>query len=440
MGSATRSSPTPTRARSSRSPRGSAAAAKPQRSPSHPSRAGVSLASTMSGALSGLRVIDCSRLIAGGVLATVLADHGADVIKVENPRGGDPLRTWLRERGELWWKVYARGKRSITLNLTQPRGQTLLKRLVREADVLIENFVPGTFEKWGLGWDVLSAENPRLVFARVSGWGQDGPYRDRPGFGTMVEAMSGFAAATGPADRPPTLPSFPMADMVAALARAAAVLAALRHRDHASGRGHVIDISLYEPLLSVLGPAAAEDALDGTIRTLHRNQSAYASHRRTYRTRDGKWVALSASTPASATALFAGLRLGHLLRDPRFATNDAPVAHNDLEDDALSRAIGARTLDEMLLLFEKADLTASPVYDVADITKDPHVLARGILADVPDPDLGAVRMTAPTPRLGATPAAIRWPGPRLGAHNREVYASLGVSDAELDELRRDGIV
>src|SRR5919109_2248488 len=191
----------------------------------------------MSGALTGLRVIDCSRLIAGGVLATLLADHGADVIKIENPRGGDPLRTWLRERGELWWKVYARGKRSVTLNLTQPRGQELLKRLVRDADVLIENFLPGTFERWGLGWDVLSTENPRLVFARVSGWGPDGPYRERPGFGPMVEAMSGVAITTGPSDAPPTLPSFPMADMLAALAGTAAVLAALRHRDLVSGRG-----------------------------------------------------------------------------------------------------------------------------------------------------------------------------------------------------------
>ena len=177
----------------------------------------------MDGALAGIRVIDCSRLIAGGVLATLLADHGAHVVKVEHPRGGDPLRTWLRERGELWWKVYARGKRSVTLDLAVPRGQALLRRLVRDADVLIENFVPGTFERWGLGWDALAAENPRLVFARVSGWGQDGPYRDRPGFGTMVEAMSGFAHTTGPADGPPTLPSFPMADMVAALAGVGAV-------------------------------------------------------------------------------------------------------------------------------------------------------------------------------------------------------------------------
>ncbi|MBI2015418.1 MAG: CoA transferase [Candidatus Rokubacteria bacterium] len=394
----------------------------------------------MSGALAGLRVIDCSRLIAGGVLATLLADHGADVVKVENPRGGDPLRTWLRERGELWWKVYARGKRSITLNLAHPRGQALLRRLISDADVLIENFVPGTFERWGLGWNVLSADNPRLVFARVSGWGQDGPYRDRPGFGTMVEAMSGFAAATGPADRPPTLPSFPMADMVAALAGAAAVLAALRHRDQVSGRGQAVDISLYEPLLSVLGPAAAEYALDGTVKTRHGNQSDNASPRGTYRTRDGKWVALSASTPASATALFTGLGLGAMLDDPRFAANDARVAHNDLVDEALARAIGARTLDEMLALFETADLTASPVYDSADIAKDPHVLARGVLTDVPDPALGSVRMTAPTPRLSATPAAIRWPGPALGQHNGEVYGALGLDAAELEALRRDGII
>src|SRR6059036_1519341 len=201
---------------------------------------------------------------------------------------------WLKERGELWWKVYARGKRSVTLNLAHPRGQGLLRRLCRGADVLVENFLPGTFEKWGLGWDVLCKDNPRLVFARVSGWGQDGPYRDRPGFGTMVEAMSGFAVATGEADGPPTLPSFPMADMIAALSATTAVLAALRHRDHVSGRGQVIDVSLYEPLLSVLGPAAAEFALDGTVAVRRGNSSENASPRGTYQTREGKWVALSA--------------------------------------------------------------------------------------------------------------------------------------------------
>jgi crotonobetainyl-CoA:carnitine CoA-transferase CaiB-like acyl-CoA transferase len=394
----------------------------------------------MSGALAGLRVIDCSRLVAGGVLATVLADHGADVIKVENPRGGDPLRTWLAGRGELWWKVYARGKRSVTLNLAVPRGQALLRRLVREADVLIENYLPGTFEKWGLTWEALSAENPRLVYARVSGWGQDGPYRERPGFGTMVEAMSGFAATTGAEDGPPTLPSFPMADMVAALAGCSAVLAALRHRDLASGRGQVIDISLYEPLLSVLGPDAAGYARAGTVRTRRGNTSDNASPRGTYRTREGKWVALSASTPASARALLAGLGLDAMLEDPRFATNDARVAHNDLVDQALQDAIGKRTLREMVRLFETNDLTASPVYDIADISRDPHVVARRILIDVPDSTLGAVRMTAPTPRLSETPATVRWTGPPLGAHNREVFGALGIDDQHLEELQRDGIL
>jgi len=394
----------------------------------------------MPSALAGLRVIDCSRLIAGGVLATTLADHGADVIKVENPRGGDPLRTWLRDRGELWWKVYARGKRSITLNLSHPRGQALLRRLVRDADVLIENYVPGTFEKWGLTWETLSQENPRLVYARVSGWGQDGPYRDRPGFGTMVEAMSGFAITTGEESGPPTLPSFPMADMVAALSGCSAVLAALRHRDLVSGQGQVIDIALYEPLLSVLGPDAAAYALDGTVRTRHGNTSDNASPRGTYRTRDGKWVALSASTPASARALFAGLGLGHLLDDPRFATNDARVQHNGLVDGLLQEAIGGRTLEEMVRLFEDHDLTASPVYDIADISRDPHVAARRILIDVPDPKLGAVRMTSPAPRMSATPAEVRWVGPELGAHNREVFGALGIDDRALEELQRDGIV
>jgi len=394
----------------------------------------------VSRALEGLRVIDCSRLIAGGVLATVLADHGADVVKVENPRGGDPLRTWLGDRGQLWWKVYARGKRSVTLNPTNPRGQDLLKRLIGDADIFIENFVPGTLEKWGLGPEVLLGLNRRLIVARVSGWGQDGPYRDRPGFGTMVEAMSGFAITTGPADGPPTLPSFPMADMVAALAGASAVLAALRHRDQVSGRGQVVDIALYEPLLSLLGPDAARHALDGTVRTRQGNRSDNASPRGTYRTRDGKWVALSASTPASATALFKNLGLARLLDDPRFATNDARVAHNDLVDAALIETIGARTLAEMQQLFEASDLTASPVYDIADIAKDPHVMARGVLLDVPDPELGAVRMVAPTPRLSDTPATVEWAGPALGAHNQLVYGALGLSATEIDALEREGVI
>jgi crotonobetainyl-CoA:carnitine CoA-transferase CaiB-like acyl-CoA transferase len=391
-------------------------------------------------ALSDLRVVDCSRLIAGGVLATMLADLGADVIKVENPKGGDPLRTWSKSLGELWWKVYARGKRSITLNLTKPEGQALLKRLVKAADVLIENYVPGTFEKWGLGWDALSKENPRLVMVRVSGWGQDGPYRDRPGFGTMVEAMSGFAATTGPAESP-TLPSFPMADMVAAQAGAVAVLAALRYRDSVSGRGQMIDVPLYEPLLAILGPNALEYRAHGIVRERIGNRSHNASPRGTYKTQDGKWVALSASTPASAEAMFKALGLERLLADPRFATNDARIANGEAVDEALAEAIGRRSREEIVRLFETEGLTAAPVYDIADIMEDPHFKARRTFVEVPDPQLGTVTMSAPTPRLSDTPGTIRWAGPALGAHNREVFADeLGLSDVELDRLKADGII
>jgi crotonobetainyl-CoA:carnitine CoA-transferase CaiB-like acyl-CoA transferase len=392
------------------------------------------------GALGDLRIVDCSRLIAGGVLATMLADLGADVIKVENPKGGDPIRTWSKSLGELWWKVYGRGKRSITLNLTKPEGQALLRRLVKTADVLIENYVPGTFEKWGLGWDALSKANPRLVMVRVSGWGQDGPYRDRPGFGTMVEAMSGFAATTGPPESP-TLPSFPMADMVAAQAGAVAVLAALRHRDRVSGRGQMIDLPLYEPLLAILGPNALEYRAHGIVRERIGNRSHNASPRGTYKTQDGKWVALSASTPASADAMFNALGIGQLLADPRFATNDARIANGEAVDQAIAEAIGKRSREEIVRLFETEGLTAAPVYDIADIMEDPHFKARRTFVELPDSELGTVTMSAPTPRLSETPGTIRWAGPALGAHNREVFADeLGLSDQELERLKADGII
>jgi crotonobetainyl-CoA:carnitine CoA-transferase CaiB-like acyl-CoA transferase len=275
---------------------------------------------------------------------------------------------------------------------------------------------------------------------RVSGWGQDGPYRDRPGFGTMVEAMSGFAATTGP-EESPTLPSFPMADMVAAQAGAVAVLAALRHRDRGSGRGQMIDVPLYEPLLSILGPNPIEYRAHGIVRERIGNRSHNASPRGTYRTSDGKWVALSASTPASADAMFKALGIGRLLADPRFATNDARIAHGEAVDRAIAEAIGQRSREEIVRLFETEGLTAAPVYDIADIMEDPHFKARHTFVDLPDPELGTATMSAPTPRLSDTPGTIRWVGPPLGAHNREVYAGeLGLSDAEIERLEADGVI
>jgi len=389
-------------------------------------------------ALAGIRVVDLSRIISGGVLTTFLADFGADVIKVEDPRGGDPLRTWGRE--QLYWKQYGRNKRSITLNLAHPRGQELLKRLVRLSDVLVENYVPGRMEKWGLGYEVLSGVNPRLVMVRVSGWGQEGPYRERPGFGTMVEAMSGFAAMTGQADGPPTLPPMPLADMVAAIAGAFGTVAALRHRD-ATGRGQVIDLALSEPLMAILGPMAADYRRSGYVWKRIGNRSHNSAPRNAYQTKDGRWVGVSCSTQASSEALFRALGLEHLIGDSRFKDNTARLANYDDLDKELGDAFASRTLAELDAMGVTAGGTAAPVYDIEQILQDPQFKARGFFAEANDPDVGPIPLPAPVPRLIATPGTIRWTGPALGAHNKEVFCGeLGLGKGELEALRREKII
>ena len=389
-------------------------------------------------ALAGIRVVDLSRIISGGVLTTFLADFGADVIKVEDPRGGDPLRTWGRE--QLYWKQYGRNKRSITLNLAHPRGQELLKRLVRLSDVLVENYVPGRMEKWGLGYEVLSGVNPRLVMVRVSGWGQEGPYRERPGFGTMVEAMSGFAAMTGQADGPPTLPPMPLADMVAAIAGAFGTVAALRHRD-ATGRGQVIDLALSEPLMAILGPMAADYRRSGYVWKRIGNRSHNSAPRNAYQTKDGRWVGVSCSTQASSEALFRALGLEHLIGDSRFKDNTARLANYDDLDKELGDAFASRTLAELDAMGVTAGGTAAPVYDIEQILQDPQFKARRFFAEANDPDVGPIPLPAPVPRLTATPGTIRWTGPALGAHNKEVLCGeLGLGEGELEALRRDKVI
>jgi len=390
--------------------------------------------------LTGIRVLDLSRLVAGGLTGMLLADFGADVVKVEQPGIGDPLRSWTTEGLPFWWKVYGRGKRYVTLNIQSDEGRALLLRMLPHFDVLMESFVPGALERYGLGWAVLHGNNRRLVMLRISGWGADGAGADRPGFGTLVEAATGFAAMNGDADRPPLLPSFPLADMTSGLYAANAIMFALYHRDVHGGEGQQIDVSLFESLFSLLGPIPAEHAALGTIRTRQGNRSGNSGPRGCYRTADGHWLAVSASTPKMAERFMKGYGLEPMLADERFATNEARVQHAEQLDAAIRDAIGTRTLDGNMEIIKKNKLTAHPVQTIADIERDEHWRARGLTLDV-GRNGEAVRMHNVVPRLSETPGEIKWPGGDLGEHNEEIYCGeLHMTSADLDSLRSRGVI
>lgn len=379
-------------------------------------------------------------MIAGGVAGMILADFGADVVKVEEPRTGDPLRQWTTEGQPYWWRVYARNKRFVTLNLKTPEGRALLQQLAPRFDVVMESFVPGTLERLGLGWDVLHAWNPRLSLVRISGWGQTGPASQRPGFGTLVEAASGFAAMNGEPDGAPIVPAFPLADMTSALYAVNAVMFALYHRDVHGGEGQVIDVSLFESLFSLLGPLPAEYAALGRVRVRNGSKSKNAGPRGCFATADGQYIAVSGSTPKMAERFLRAYDLGHLLDDPRFATNEARVRHASELDQLVSAAVAARPLAENLRLIEAHDLTAVAVQTVADIERDPHWQARELLVDVGQ-NGGSVRMHTAVPRLSDTPGTIRHAGGALGQHNADIYHhELGMSCDEMQRLADAGII
>jgi crotonobetainyl-CoA:carnitine CoA-transferase CaiB-like acyl-CoA transferase len=393
--------------------------------------------------LSGLRVIDASSIFAGPIVATMLGDFGADVIKIEHPTGDSLRKVGYRKKGvPLWWKVVSRNKRCITLNFSTPEGQALLKRLVAKADVLIENFRPGTMEKWGLGYDVLSALNPRLVMVRVTGFGQTGPYRERPGFGTGAEAMSGFAHITGEADGPPTLPPFGLADGVAAYHGAFATMFALYERDaKGSGKGQVVDLSIYEPLFALLGYQPTLYDQLGVVQTRTGNRSVNNAPRNAYRTADGRWVALSTAAPSIVKRVLRLCGGDAAADDPRFATSEGRIQHIDEVDGIVANWIAARPLQEVLAAFEKAEAAIAPVYDIGQIFSDPQYLARPSIVSVPDEELGMVRMQNVFPFLSRTPGRIRHAGPKLGQHNEDIYCGeLGLERTELDRLRADGVI
>jgi len=392
------------------------------------------------GPLKGIRAIDLSRLVAGNTLSLQLADYGAEVIKIEDPAHGDPLRDWRVKGASIHWKVYARNKKSVALALRKPEGLALLAKLIDTADVLIENFRPGTLEEMGLGPDRLQARNPGLVIVRISGWGQDGPYRERPGFGSLVEGMSGFAAKNGFADRPPVLPPLALADMIAGLYGMSAVLLALRHREVKGGAGQVIDLPLLDPIFSTLGPDAAEYRVTGEVRPRLGSRSATTSPRNAFRTSDGRWLAISASMQVMAERLFRAIGRADMIQDPRFRTNADRVRNAEECESPIAEFIARRTLAEALAFFEAAEVTAAPIYDIDQFLADPHVRAREIVVDLPDEDLGTVSMHNVVPRLSLTPGHIRTPAPALGEHTAALLGEIGCSRAELEALARAGII
>jgi len=390
--------------------------------------------------LDGVRVIDLSRLVAGNAVSSQLADFGAEILKIEDPVKGDPLRAWQTEGVSVHWKLYARNKKSVALSLRQPRGRELLLDLAASSEALIENFRPGTLEKMGLGPEVLHARNPRLVIVRVSGWGQDGPYRDRPGFGTLVESMSGYAARTGFADREPVLPPTALADMVAGLYGAFAVMVALRQVEVEGGKVQVIDLPLLDPLFSFIATEAAIYRLTGTVRERTGSRSETTSPRNVFRTKDGRYIGISASIQAMSERLFRAIGREDMITDPRFRTNSDRVRNAEACESPIVEFIGARTLAENMEIFERAEVTAAPVYDIDQFMADPHVTAREILVDLPDAEMGRLPMHNVIPRLSATPGRLRRPAPALGEHSAEILGSLGLDRAEIEGLAREGII
>lgn len=391
------------------------------------------------GTLTGVRVLDLSRLVAGNTLTQFLADFGAEVIKVEPP-AGDTLRAWKTKGVQTNWKLYARNKKSLGLELRKPEARELLKKLLPGAQLFVESFRPGTLERMGLGPEVLLALNPKLVIVRVSGWGQDGPYSKRPGFGTLVEGMSGFASFNGFADREPVLPPMYLADTVAGLYGAAAAMTALREVEINGGKGQVIDLPLLDPLFAVLGPQAANYRLTGKVKPRTGSRSTNAGPRNAYRCKDGLYVCLSSSTQKMAERLFRSIGHPEFITDPRYATNEERVKHAEELDAVIGAFVAQRTQAANVAFFEEAEVTIGPIYDIRQIVEDPHFNARAILADYPDADMGSFPMHHVVPRLSGTPASIRTPAPQLGEHNRELLREAGVDDEAYRALLAAGAV
>lgn len=394
------------------------------------------------GSLEGIRVLDIATILAAPLTAQLLGDHGADVIKIEHPERPDGMRGHGRsvDGHGLWWKELARNKRTVGLDLRSDEGADVFRALVRGADVVVENFRPGTLERWGLGPEVLHGLNPGLILLRVTGFGQDGPYADRPAFGTLVEAMSGFAYLTGEADGPPQLPAFGLADSIAAMAGVSAVMMALYHRDARGGGGQVIDMSLLEPIMTAIGPAPTVYARTGEIQQRNGNRSSNNAPRNLYRTADGYWVAVSTSANAIAERVLTLVGHPEVIDEPWFSSGSTRAEHADLLDGYVGDWIAERSRAEVARAFAEAGAAVAPVYSAKDLVEDPQVRHREMLVEVEDPDLGTLLQHNLLYRMSASPGAIRSTGRGHGADTDAVLAEFGYDPDHIAELRDRGVI
>ena len=393
------------------------------------------------GPLQGVRVLELGTLIAGPFCGKTLADFGAEVIKVEPPGDGDPLRRWRRMRNgvSLWWHVQSRNKKSITLDLRKAQGQEVVRRLARTCDIVIENFRPGALERWNVGWDVLKAENPKLILVRISGYGQTGPYRARPGFAAIAEAFGGLRYVTGFPDRPPVRPNLSIGDTLASLHGVIGALLALHHLRN-GGEGQVVDVALYESVFNVMESLLPEFDAQGVVRERSGSALPGIAPSNLYPCSDGAYVLIAGNADSLYHRLMTAIGRTDLRDDPGLARNDGRAARMAEIDDAIGAWTVQRRQEEVLAAMEQAEVPAGRIYSAADIAADPHYAARGMIEKIIAADGEPLKVPGIVPKLSATPGAIRSVAPKLGEHTEEVLRGAGYSDAEIGELRKNKIL